>query len=453
MDRILVPFEGEGSGEAPLTWGQMGLWQSIQESGESRTVGGVSLLPPTFTVEDMVGTLAFMMGRHQALRSRLRFEPDGTPRQVLSTSGEVPLEVVDAGDADPAGVAEEIFQRHQRVPFDYEHEWPVRMAVIRSGGILTHLVAVYLHLALDATGVTILIGDAAARDPVTGEAAPVTATPPLEQARRQAGPAARRQNEASLRHFENVLRTVPASRFGEPRYDVEPSWQEVRFRSPATLLAARAAAARGESNTSSVLLASFAVALARFTDRNPVMTLVMVSNRFRPGFAQSVSAVAQISPIMIDVADATISEAVARAGRGALNAYKSAYYNPYEQDEVVELVTRDRGEEIDFSCYYNDRRQSDREQAEGPVPTEREIRDALARSSHVWENDPEMSRAKLYLHVDDPPGAIDFVLSTDARWFSADDTLAFARAMEAVAVDAALDPTAATGVRSVPAPV
>jgi hypothetical protein len=103
----------------------------------------------------------------------------------------VPLEVVDVGSGeDPAEVAEALRMRYEERNFDYEHEWPVRLAVIREGGAPTHAVAVYLHLAVDAMGMTALLADLAGRDPRTGAApGPLTALQPLAQARLQRQPA------------------------------------------------------------------------------------------------------------------------------------------------------------------------------------------------------------------------------------------------------------------------
>ncbi|HVV18111.1 MAG TPA: condensation domain-containing protein [Pseudonocardiaceae bacterium] len=340
--------------------------------------------------------------------------------------------------------------RYEERNFDYEHEWPVRTAVIRSGGTPTHVVAIYLHLAIDATGLDVLLADLAARDPVTGEAAgPVTAVQPLEQARQQRSTAARRTNAASLRHLERVLRSVTPSRFGPPRYPDRPGFRMIRYHSPATALAVTAIAKRHDVNTSSVLLACFAVGLARFTGNSPVMAMMLVSNRFRRGFADSVSPLVQMSPYLIDVADRTLGAAVERARGSVLDTYKNAYYDPYLQDEVIDRVNAERGEEVDFSCFYNDRRTGGRDVPDGPPPTPAEIRAAVPLGSHAWEYEPDMSTRKLYLNVDDPGGAIDWVMSVDTRYFDESDTLAIVRGMETAAVDAALDPTMPTGVRSI----
>ena len=53
-DRITVPFSGEGAGEAGLTWGQIGLWQSIEASGMSKTVFYIAEVEPATTVDDVV---------------------------------------------------------------------------------------------------------------------------------------------------------------------------------------------------------------------------------------------------------------------------------------------------------------------------------------------------------------------------------------------------------------
>ncbi len=222
VERILVPFEGEGSGVEGLTWGQIGLWQSTLADGRSRTTGGTAPTPPGTTVEWFADMLRFMVSRHQALRTRLVFDKEGTARQSCSTSGELPLEIYDAGDRAPAELAAEIEGRYQSTNFAYETEWPVRMAGIRVGDEIVHMVAVYHHLVIDADGARALIADLLTRDPVTGTAGPVTGIPPLEQARRQRTPAARRQSAASLRHLERVFRTMSISRFGEPRKDGGP---------------------------------------------------------------------------------------------------------------------------------------------------------------------------------------------------------------------------------------
>jgi hypothetical protein len=442
---ILVPFRGDGEGVDELTWGQVALWHGMSISGRSNTMAGVAALPPGTTVEDMADLLRFIVSRHQALRTRLRFRPDNPrPLQVCVTSGEVPLEVVDAGDDDPAEVAERVKGRYQSTNFDYEHEFPVRLAVIRRDGRVTHLVGVYLHLMLDAGGLAALMADITAREPVTGVAAgPVTAVQPLEQARRQRTAGALRHSVAAMVFQEKVLRTMLPNQFGEPRY-ADRGMRMIRYRSPAAALAIRRIAGQQNATTSSALLAVFAVALARHTGQGSITSMVMVSNRFRPGFTDSVSPVAQLSPFQIDVAAVSLRDAVDRARTSVFNTYKNAYFDPYEQDPVIDRVEAERGP-LDLSCLYNDRRRQS-ETLAGRTPTEVEIRAALSLAEHRWEHRPDMLSRRLFLTVEDGPDAVDFLLRTDTRYFADADTIALAGEFETVAVQSALSPSGSTGV-------
>jgi len=446
VERVVVPFAGEGSGTDELSWGQLSVWQSIQASGQSRTLGGMAPLPPDATLERIAGTVGRLVGRHQALRTTYRPRPGRLPLQVCHDRGELTIEVLDADGRDPDEVAEQLRDRYQRTPFDYEHEWPLRVGVVRADGRPVRQVVVYLHLALDAGGLTALVADMRRAAAGTGDVPPATGHPPLEQARRQRGAAAQRQQAGALRYWDQVLRAVPAQPLGPPRPGQERDHLEIRFRSPATLLAARLAAARTGTGTAPVLLAAYAVALARATDRNPVVSVVAVSNRFRPGLADSISSVSHIAPLLVDVADSTLGAAVGRASRGALAAYKSGYLDPYLEEDLEVRLAAELGTRVELICYFNDRRQAAEEPAE--VPTAEQVRAALAESTVDWPEDPERPRTGLYLSVADAPGAVEFLLTVDLRYFTRTALEELVRGIEAVTVAIALDPTAGTGVRA-----
>ena len=448
VDQVLVAFAGEGDGEAELTFGQRGLWQSIELAGAA-TVTNLVAADPGTTVDTVADVLAFMVGRHQALRTRMVLRESGPPLQRVATAGELPLLVVAAGTEDPGEVAEALAAHWKLAPFEYETEWPVRTAAIVADAdsrAVTHVVTVFLHTSIDGFGLAALLADVDARDPDTGApAGPITAFTPLAQAAFEASPAGRRQNEQSLRYQEQVLRDAPTRQFGEPRYGGERRLTMLRYRSRAVRLAIHAAAARDRLHESPTLVASFLIGVGRVLGMHPLLTMMTVSNRFRPGYADSVSALMKIVPFVLDVAGLSVGEAVTRTAGRTLNAYRNAYYDAYEQDEVVSRVEADRGEEFDLSCYYNDRRRRPGAWPEA-VPTAAEIHDALADSELSWKQDAHVSGARLHLNVEDPDGAIEFVLSGDERYFSRDELAALARAIEEVAVQAATDPGTPTGV-------
>jgi hypothetical protein len=447
VERVRVEFAGEGSGEGELTWGQRAAWRTFVADGEAKLLGGVVRVPPTSTVERVADSLRFVMSRHQALRTRLRFGPDGEPRQVVDAAGAIDLEVVDvpAGqDADEA--AERVRRRLVTTPFDYERDWPVRMAMLRQDGRTTHTVAVYLQTSLDAYGLAALTRDLLgylAGAPL----APVTAIQPLELAAKQGQPTARRQGEASLRHMEQVLRSVPLRRFPESTRPGEPDWDTLHVRSTALAAAVGAVAARRGIDTSPVLLGAYAVGLASVTGVSPVAMLVAVSNRFRPRAADSVSPLAQVATVLVDVADTSLDEVVGRAWQAAMSAYKHAYYPPAERTARARELGATRGGPRDLSCYFNDRRGQGVPLGEAEAaPPPADLRAALAGTELVWRREPGFPQEIAYLNVDEGPGEIRLGLTVDTTVLSRPATERLVRAMEEAAVDLVLDPGRPTGI-------
>jgi hypothetical protein len=438
--QILVSFDGERSGAGELTWGQLDIWAAMQRQQSSLSVGGAFPFPPGTTVADVASDLRFLMCRHDSLRTRLRFAADGRPQQVLSRSGEIALEVIDPGDADPAQLAAALYSRYEEKVFDYVSEWPIRWAVIARESVATHLVTVISHLAIDGMGAMALLADLGRRDPVTGRAhGPVTAPQPLELARRQAFPAARRQNSAALRYWERTLRSIPARRFTGSACGPGPRYWQATYDSAASYLAIKVLAARNRTSTSTVLLAAFAVVLTRITDSNPAVIQVVVDNRFRRDLAEVVSPLCTSIPCVIDVADATFDEVIARAWGSAINAYKLAYYNPVERAELEARIGAERGEEIDVSCFINDRRMSSRQEPGGePLPAPGDLRAALPHSTLSWGWRRDRPCDTCFLSINNVPGTLSCELYADTRYVSPADMEACLRGLESVVVGAAL---------------
>lgn len=444
VERVLIPFEGRGSGVGELTWGQLGIWRAIQRQRCSMGVGRALPLPPGATIDAVAEGLRFVMSRHQSLRTRLVFDGDGHARQCVASEGEVPLEVVDAADDDdPAAVASALRSRYHDTEFDYANEWPVRMAVVRHRGALTHVVALYCHLALDGGGTDALAADLI--NMVIG--GPVAATQPLELTEWQRGPAGRRHTDRTLRHWARQLRDIPARRLTRTTDRGAPRYWEARFTSRATYLAVQAIAARTALDTSAVLLAAYAVALARVTGQNPVVTQLAVGNRFRPALANMVSTVVQNGLSVIDVADVTFEEAAVRAWQSALGAYQNAYYDPIRHDELLAGLGRARGEDIDIGYVFNDRRTGARRDVADPPPTGPDVRDALGESTLRWRQQTRRAGERFVFHIKDVPDTTEFWVPVDSHLLSPDDTEAFVREVETVAVAAALDPNATTRIQ------
>jgi hypothetical protein len=434
-ENVVVQFAGDGSGVAELSWGQQYIWGVIQATDSSLPMGDARVLPLGQTVADVAAGLSFIMGRHQALRTKLRFGPDGRAQQVVYASGAITLEVVDAGDGDPGEVAAAVAARYKDRKFDYEHEWPLRMAVITHHGTATHVAQVICHIALDAFGLARLYDDFDHRDEPTG---PVTAMQPMEQASWQRGPSGRRAHEASMRYLERLTPSIPDLQLKESGDPRQPRFWQVTLDSPAGYRAAGMVSARLGLGTSPVLLAAFAVAFASVSVSSRVAAHLPVSNRFRRGLADSVSPVMQTAIGVIET-DGPFEEVVRRAWQTGLGAYKHAYYDPAAANEVWKRQVAKRGVEPDWSAVFNDLRVLSRELADTVSAADGapSLRDELTRSTLTWGDRTDVPKQKVFLNVSDVPGTLCWELWADTHFVSPADMEKLLRRMETVIVNAA----------------
>jgi hypothetical protein len=435
---VIVQFEGDGSGVEDLSWGQREIWAMMRGNSSSLPLGGVRPLPPESAVADVAAGLGFIMSRHQSLRTTVRFGPDDHASQVVHAAGEIVLEVVDAGDREPSEVATAVAAGYMSRLFDYENEWPVRMAVITHRGTATHIAEAFCHLALDTFGLAVLHDDFDRHVEQPGSlTAPVTALPPLEQARRQRGPGGRRAHEASMRYQLRLFDAVPERQLTESATPRQPRFWVLNWESPAAFRALGILSARLGLSTSPVLIAAFCVALTSITVSTERAAFhLVVNNRFRPGFAGSVSPVMASCPCVVDVADAPFEEVARRAWQASLGAYKHAYYDWEAKRDAFEALAAERGVDPDWHVIFNDRRVSSRElddasSALGP------LRDELSRTALTWGEPTDMPEEKIFLNICDVPGTLSCELRADTNYVSPADMTSLVTRIESVLVDAA----------------
>jgi len=439
VERIAVEFAGDGAGEDALSWGQSENWSTIVAIGNWFPLGGVKPLDPGTTVEDIAAELSYLMGRYQPMRTRLRFDADGRPRQLVSGSGQIDLEIVDAGDADPGAVAEALSERYRTTDLDFTAEWPVRMGVVRHQGEPTHLVVLMSHLAVDGTGALIMMSEVAAATD-----SPVPELQPLAQARWQQSAAGRRQNDAALRYHEGILRSVDPRRYQPQQPTDQPRYWQGEFDSPAMLPAVQAIADRTGLGSSTVLLALFATSLAGITGIHPVVLRPIVGNRFRPGLSGVVCTLAQAGLCVLDVVGDSFDDVVQQAQRSLMRAYKHGYFDPAAVADLRERVAEERGAAVDTACFFNDRRGAaqqmdvgpDRQGAlslDGAAPRPGTFRWVLSQDSPSLES--------LFLQVDDVPDTVHLTFVMDSHCLSLADGQALVRGMESAALAAAADPS------------
>jgi hypothetical protein len=443
---LAVQFAGEGSGVATLTWGQQTVWRGVAARGGPIILRGVYPAHDGKTVEEVAAGLGRLVGRHQSLRTV--FRPGGADEleQVVVSAGETRLEVVEAGDADPRETAEKLADGYEFDDRDYARELPVRAGVVCRRGVPAYEVLGICHMSADGFSTNVIEAELGLRGPEAAAAAlgPVTEMPPLEQAAWQNSPAGLRQTAAAQRYWDRVLRLMPAHWFPVPAQAPERRYGEIQLSSPAACLASQAVAARLETDTRPVVLAAFAVALARVSGVNPAVPRLFVNNRFRPGFADTVSAIAQTCPCAVDVAGVTFDEVVRRSIRAAVAAYKYAYFKPVKIRETLAAVGDELGAAPDVGFLLNDRRETPA--VTGPQPSPREISAALPRSTLRQVHKEGDALDLCHINVLESAGSLEITGYFDTGHMAPESMTAVFRVVEEILVAAGVDPGARTGV-------
>jgi hypothetical protein len=181
----------------------------------------------------------------------------------------------------------------------------------------------------------------------------------------------------------------------------------------------------------------------------PLTVNVMVNNRFRPGLADVIAPVAQNSVLTIDVGDATIDEVVTRTRGAAMTAGLRAYYDPDDLAELMARLDAERGYPATVTCRINDQRamvmRTD-EQREPVQVTAETIRELSAQSTLTWLGPRENVHEQANFLIENRSELLSLYLIWD-RWSLSDAQVeAVLREVERVAMEAAFDPAARTGI-------
>jgi hypothetical protein len=439
VEQVTLRFSGEGDGEEELSWGQREIWHSMCLQDSALPISAV--LPiPGMTLHQISAHVRYLMARFQSMRTKIILSCPGSPKQVLFNAGEFTMEVFDTHGVDPEHVAFDVEAQWRAKPYNYEQDWPLRIALIRHGEQLSHAVVVAHHLAADGQAMRIMM-----RETFALKGTPPNGQQPLALARWQRSPDGILQSDAALEYWDQVLRSIPDRRFRlEPDPKHPRAWTGV-FRSRALFDSVHTIAGRTGTYSSQVLLALYAVALARHLGTHPVMIRPIVSNRFRRGLRDVVGMVAQSGICELDVANITMDEAVERAGKAALLAYRHAYLDPDGLRALIARVSAERGPGFDVSSYFNDRRVSNRDL---PVVPSSAIQ-VRPTTEFEWVRRQHNVIEHLFISFDDAPDTMQITMDIDTHVVSAADARELLYGIEAAGIKAAADGSAPTAVRSV----
>jgi hypothetical protein len=136
---------------------------------------------------------------------------------------------------------------------------------------------------------------------------------------------------------------------------------------------------------------------------------------------------------MVDV-DTTFDEALRRVGRRIIATFKNGYYDPTQMAALVEHIGRERGDDLDIHCYYNDRRLTAEDKPVDTPPTPDDVRAALPATTIDHEPLARRIGERLFAAVEEKPGSFHLTLEADTWHLSRDAMTALARTIEETAV-------------------
>ncbi|MFC8173116.1 condensation domain-containing protein [Streptomyces sp. NPDC057250] len=444
-----IRLDSARAGRGPATWGQRAIWGVVTRLGDDAPRYNLPVhLPvsPPRPVDRVLADLKELLLLHDSLHTR--FLPDGEDglEQVVDGSGALPVEVrtgpAGRSAEDGAAFLGELAGR----PFDHTREWPLRVGLIESGGLVHRLVLAGAHTGMDYWGLGRLLRDlesVQAGETAESLRAARPALQPLEAAGVQASPLGRRRDEAARRYWIEQLTEGPRRIFREPAAPELADVPDRRFpnallRSPALAVAVGRVAAELEVSDAAVLLGAAAHQLARMSGSADVLFQVVVGNRFQPSAAASVSTVAQEALFRLTDADRDFEDAVRRTRSVAFGAFRHAAYDKWALDREVALLV-EKGEAADHSYWWNDTRDpgvgpfDDVERPKAPLS------ELIGRTELRWPTEfPARRNVSMAVDVLTAPGALDLAMTADPAVVDRAGTEEFLRGVERLIVAEAI---------------
>jgi hypothetical protein len=399
-----IVFTGERSRCAPLTWGQRHVLRTVDTA-----VPHVRVVPvPDVPVPRAADALARLLGRHEALRTRL----SGADEQRVHDTGALPVELVRCAPGESMFAAEQARDR-LTTPFDLRADWPLRVALVLTGDSVRHAVLVCSPFAVDHDGAELVAKDLGL---LLRGALPVrTAAQPVDDALLQRSETGARMTGRAIRFWTEEMRRLAPVRVIEPGGRCAAT-----LRSAAMGTAAHAIAGRHGVSASTVYLAATAGLVGALTGERVAGLRTVVSNRFYPDRRDVVAAVAQDGLLALDISVPTFGELVQLAWRETMRAHRFARYDP---NLLADAVRRPP-----FACF-DDSRLARRDVP--ALPEQASVRASAERSSLTWSDTPD--RDAFAVHVD---GA-GVTVRADTGLLPRQDLECWLRALEGLLISAA----------------
>ncbi|MBT8227295.1 MAG: non-ribosomal peptide synthetase condensation domain protein [Dactylosporangium sp.] len=440
--RAVASFTGGRAVTAPLTWGQISIWDPIIAAIPNDAFFNLSrVLEPSrrrrVGVDAAASAVGQLVSRHEALRTRIHQSADGPYQEVLA-EGQLDVDLVFA-DTDGAAAAAALRGWLVAPRFDYAAELPLRVGFVVAGEAVTHIAIAFSHATVDGHAIDLVLRDLRlllSRGHITTP----PGTSPAALAAREAAEGDARTRDA-LAHWRDGLLRIPPTMFPPDAEPSDPPFARGALASSAVLGAAHRLAVQHATSTSTVILAAVLAVMARWTGHDTVALRIISSNRFQADHARIVAPMAQSGLAVLDVADSpSFATLVGRMSRAAMMAYRSGYYQARTDAQVVAEVSAERGVEVNPYACFNDVRSGGDGILPPQPPDPAEIEAARARTTLSWLEPPASYHCRfcveLLHHASD---GVTILLTTDTRCLPAASVERYLTEIESLLVAEALD--------------
>ncbi|MER5311317.1 DUF6271 family protein [Streptomyces sp. NPDC002773] len=355
---LTVPYTGGAERRGPVTMGQANMIRCVLRDEPAHiNIHDVWPVPEGTRTESAIDALRALVVRHEALRTTFPHAEGSAPReQVVQMEGEFTVTVLDHEELprEVAGYAESLALAARVERFRLDRDFPLRITLVAESGAPVFVALAASHAVTDVSALavlkeewlTLLAGDALP---------PLSALTPLDLAAEEASPAGLRKSEASLRHWEWIIRTGPQAMFAEPGAEgTEVDTPQLTLRSRRAARALALVAARTGGLPSTVLLTAWCALIAHRAGQATCVAAVPTSNRFHPRLARSVNTVSQDALLSLDVRVPTFDALLRKAWGAALNAYRHSQFDAVALWEMIGRVTFERGSGFARDVVFND---------------------------------------------------------------------------------------------------
>jgi hypothetical protein len=356
-----LAFSGAGGGTLPATWSQREFWWTISQhrpGGFYQIWLTFRLLEP-WPLDAVLDLLRFLITRHQALRTKVSEDGSGRLWQVVAGQGSLPVRIEDlpsGADIDQftTGVREEFWAAEP----DLRRDFPLKLAVVMTGGVVRSVVLVCSHVVLDGGSVQVLENEVntliSGRCAQPGMVLPPVRFAPEDQVGEESRPGSLRTSEKSLAYWRSVLIESGPGLFSQTEAGHAPLWMG-SLTSRALGVAEAALMRDAKLGSSAVFMSATCCVLGLITGKSCMTFRLPAANRISVTSRNFVGALSQHGIITVEIVpEATFYELTRLLGRKLVLAYSRTRYDPGDLRQVIMEVESARGAPLDLTYLFND---------------------------------------------------------------------------------------------------